>query len=120
MTNADTKFWPFKPRFSIVISIVLAIVMLIITGIIRSIVNWPSEASPNAILIGILLLSLLPVFLAIFDAIISKGGSIGYKDFKIDLGKYSNQGFQVLQFPQTLACPVQRLLIAEPAIYLKY
>lgn len=105
MTTSDNKFWPFRPKLSILLSIILVVGLLIITGILRSVISWPSDASTNTVLAGILLLSLLPVLLAILDVIIGKGGSIGYKDFKIDFGKAQQFGFSGFTIPANIGIP---------------
>ena len=105
MIDSDNKFWPYKPKISIVIAIILAIVLIIIMGVLRATVNWPSDASTNTVVIGILLLSLLPVLLAILDIIIGKGGSIGYKEFKIDFGKVQQSGLSGFTIPANIGVP---------------
>lgn len=105
MTESDNKFWPYRPKVSIIIAIILAIVLLIIIGVLRATVAWPADASTNTVLIGILLLSLLPVLLAILDVIIGKGGSIGYKDFKIDFGKVQQSASTGFTIPANIGVP---------------
>jgi hypothetical protein len=105
MIESDSKFWPYRPRLSIIITIILAIVLLIIIGVLRATVDWPSDASTNTVLIAIVLLSLLPVLLAILDVIISKGGSIGYKEFKIDFGKVQQSGLSGFTIPANIGVP---------------
>lgn len=105
MIDSDSKFWPYRPKVSIMVAIILAIVLLIIIGVLRSTVDWPSDASTNTVLIGIVLLSLLPVLFAILDVIIGKGGSIGYKDFKIDFGKVQQSGLSGFTIPANIGVP---------------
>ena len=105
MKESDRKFWPYKPKTSIILAVVLLIVLILITAILRSTIGWPPEASTNTILIGILLLSLLPILLAILDVIIDKGGSIGYKDFKIDFGKVQQSGISGFTIPANIGVP---------------
>lgn len=87
MKDSEYKFWPFKPKLTILWAIIILIGLLILFGVMRSTMGWPSDSSTNMILIGILLLSLLPILLSILDVIIDRGGIIGYKDFKIDFSK---------------------------------
>lgn len=105
MKNSDYKFWPYKPKYSIIIAIIIAIVFFVISGILRSTVGWPPDESSNTILVGILLLSLLPVLLAILDVIVSRGGSIGFKDFKIDFSKVQQLGFSGFTVPPNIGVP---------------
>ena len=105
MKNSDHKFWPYKPKASIITALILAVVLLITVGILRSAIGWPSDASTNTVLIGILLLSLLPVLLAVLDVIIGRGGSIGYKDFKIDFGKIERAALSEFIIPANIGVP---------------
>lgn len=92
MKNLDNKFWPYKPKLSIILAIVLSVVLLILIGVLRSTSQWPPIAYTNTVLMVVLGLSLLPVLLAILDVIIDRGGSIGYGDFKINFGAVQNMG----------------------------
>jgi hypothetical protein len=105
MKNSDHKLWPYKPKVSIILTVILLIVLILITAVLRSTIGWPPEASTNMILIGIFLMSLLPVLLAILDLIIDKGGSIGYKDFKIDFGKVQQSGLSGFTIPANIGVP---------------
>lgn len=83
MNDTDRKFWPFKPRTSIVFAIFILVDLLIIFVALRATINWPFEKSETTVLIGILLISLLPIVLALIDANIERGGTIEDKDVKI-------------------------------------
>lgn len=87
MKDSDRKFWPYKPKVSILLAFIILTVLLVAIGILRSTVSWPADGSTNTVLIGILLLSVVPILFAILDVIIERGGSIGFKDFKIDFSK---------------------------------
>lgn len=98
MKPHDHSFWPFTPKVSIITAVVVLLVLLLITGVLRTYTGWPGDSSGNTILIGIFILSLLPIVLAILDVVIERGGSIGYGDLKIDFSKIqqaSNSGFTV-------------------------
>ena len=105
MKTADQKLWPYKPKLSIIIAIILVITLLVITGILRSTTGWPSDATSNTVLIGILILSVLPVLLAILDMIMERGGTIGYKDFKIDFSKMKQSGLSGFTIPANIGVP---------------
>ncbi|SEO31205.1 hypothetical protein SAMN05192574_10728 [Mucilaginibacter gossypiicola] len=98
MQPRDHSFWPFTPKVSIITAVVVLLVLLLITGVLRTYTGWPADSSNNTVLIGIFILSLLPIVLAILNVIIERGGSIGYGDLKIDFSKIqqlSNSGFTV-------------------------
>ena len=75
MNESDRKFWPFKPRASVLSTLVLLVGLLLIVGMLRVTTGWPSDKSENAVLIGVLLLSLLPLLLTLLDVIIERGGA---------------------------------------------
>jgi hypothetical protein len=98
MKTHDHSFWPFTPKVSIITAVVVLLVLLLCTGALRTYTGWPAESSSNTVLIGIFILSLLPIVLAILNVVIERGGSIGYGDLKIDFSKIqqlSNSGFTV-------------------------
>ena len=69
MNDTDRRFWPYRPRTSIVASIVILVILLIILVVLRMTIKWPSQGSETTVLIGLLLISLLPILLALIDAI---------------------------------------------------
>lgn len=78
MNESDRRFWPFKPRVSIISVTVLLVGLLLLVAILRATLGWPSEKSESVVLIGVLLLSMFPVLLALLDVIIERGGVIKY------------------------------------------
>jgi hypothetical protein len=84
MKDSEQRFWPFRPRTSIVGTIAILIGLLLVFVILRGLTNWPGEKSETTVLIGILLFSLLPVLLSLVDALIERGGVIEYGGVKID------------------------------------
>lgn len=84
MNDSDRKFWPFKPRISIITALVLLPVLWLIVAILRARTGWPGERSETAVLIGVLALSLLPLILTLLDIIIERGGAIEFRGVKID------------------------------------
>jgi hypothetical protein len=61
--------------------------LLLIVAVLRTLLHWPSEQSETVVLIGILLLSLLPIALALLDVIIERGAVIEYGNMKIDFSR---------------------------------
>jgi len=98
MKTNEHNFWPFTPKVSIITAVVVLLALLLITGLLRTYTGWPADSSGNTVLIGIFILSLLPIVLAILNVVIERGGTIGYGDLKIDFSKIeqlSNSGFTV-------------------------
>lgn len=86
------KFWPYRPGFSLVSVAIVLLVLLAAVATLRSWLGWPTDQSETAVLIGVLVLSLLPVALAILDVVIERGGTIEYGGAKIDFSKSKERG----------------------------
>jgi hypothetical protein len=90
--HTERRFWPFHPRFILVaVALVLVSVLAVVAGL-RAIPKWPGSQSDNVVLIGILLLSLLPIVLALLDVIIERGGVVEYGGVKIDFAQSKEKG----------------------------
>lgn len=92
MNDADRRLWPFGHRASLISAAVLLVGLLLLVAVLRAILNWPSAQSENAILIGVLLLSLSPILLALLDVIIERGGVIEYGSIKVDFSQSREMG----------------------------
>jgi hypothetical protein len=75
--------WPFKPRSAILISIFILIILLIFLAIFRTTLSWPSQESERMVLLGIFIISLLPIILMLADLMIERGATVEYKGVKI-------------------------------------
>jgi hypothetical protein len=87
VSDNDQRFWPFKPRFTLVGVAIILVVVLSAVAALRTIFNWPSAQSENVLVIGVLVLSLLPVVLALMDIIIERGAIVEYGNVKIDFSR---------------------------------
>lgn len=92
MNKTERKLWQFGHRAGIVSAFILLIGLLLLVAILRATLNWPSTQSENAVLIGVLILSLLPVLLMLVDAIIERGAVVEYAGVKVDFSKSRELG----------------------------
>jgi hypothetical protein len=92
MNDADRGLWPFGRRASLISAAVLLVGLLLLVAVLRAILGWPSAQSENTVLIGVLLLSLLPVLLAFLDIIIERGAVIEYGSIKVDFSQSREMG----------------------------
>lgn len=98
MGKIEQKFWPFPPRYSLISVAVSLVALLLAVVTLRALWQWPSQQSETVVLIGILLLSLLPIALALLDVIIERGAVIEYGSMKIDFSRHKQNeatGFTV-------------------------
>lgn len=76
MSDREQKLWPFKPRTSIAAAVLILFGLLLTLVILRVRLDWPSPESETAVLLGIVLLSLLPILLVLVDTMIERGGVV--------------------------------------------
>ena len=106
MNEPDRKFWPFRPRTSIAWSIALLVGLLFVITILKKYNVWEiCVESDTAVLIGVVLVSLLPVLLAVLDIIIERGGVIEYGGVKIDFSQVSSTGTSGFTVPANIGVP---------------
>ena len=92
MNDAARRLWPFGPRANLVSAAVFLVGLLVLIASLRAILGWPTAQSDNAVLIGVLLLSLLPILLALLDIIIERGAVIEYGGVKVDFSQKPSIG----------------------------
>ena len=103
MSEPDRKFWPFRPRTSIYWSIAMLVGMLFVLTVLKKYDMWQiSKESDTAVLIGVILVSMLPVLLAVLDIIIERGGVIEYGGVRIDLSHVPPTGMSRFTVPANI------------------
>ncbi len=83
----SNRFWPFRPRASILLTAVILATSMVGLLFTQNWKDWPSENAENTVLIGIGLISLLPILLAVMDVLIERGGAFEFQGVKIDFSK---------------------------------
>ena len=99
MNKSTNRLWPFDARVSVFSAVALLVVLLPLVAALRVKFDWPDEKSESVVLIGVLLLSLLPVLLAVVDVLIERGGVLEYKGMKIDFSQVSRVGMSGVTVP---------------------
>ena len=100
--KVDENFWPLKPKWSVVSTIGLLITILLIVAFIKKVLGWPSDKSENTVLIGVLIISLLPIFLSVIDLLIKHKGTFEYKGIKLDFSVVKNFGTFGFEMPANI------------------
>lgn len=72
MSESKRRLWPFGSRASLFLATVLAVRLLLLVLIFHATTDWLGAQSESAVLIGILMLSLLPIGLAFLGADIDR------------------------------------------------
>ncbi|MGH3371619.1 MAG: hypothetical protein ACRDPR_16630, partial [Nocardioidaceae bacterium] len=78
------RFWPFGTRLAIMMTPLLLVVLLVVWGLSRELLHFEG-ASAGWVLLGIVLLSLVPVLLVILDGLAQSGGSVEVGQVKLAL-----------------------------------
>ena len=90
--ESDRRRWPFWVRYSLLWITFQLIGLLLSVALLRFYFGWPSDSAENAVLIGVLVLSLLPIVLPLLDIVIERGGVIEYGGVKIDFSQLRSMG----------------------------
>jgi hypothetical protein len=105
MTHHDLKFWPYKPRLTLAATAAALVGLLLVTAALRGLAQWPSEKSETVVVIGVLLLSLLPIVLALLDVVIDRGGSIKYGGAEIDFARSKEKATEGITVASNIGVP---------------
>lgn len=107
MKQREHSLWPFRPQLSIVAALIILFGLLLLIVLLRVTLDWPSQTSETAVLLGIFLLSLLPILLVLIDTLVERGGVIEYQGVKIDFSKAQMIDTVSLTIPTNIGVPAQ-------------
>lgn len=108
MGSPDRRFWPFPPKNSIVWTTAMLVGLLFILAVAKAYGVWPIDyGSDTAVLAGLVVVSLLPVLLAVLDVIIERGGAIEYAGVKINFSRFPQAGMPMFTVPANIGIPSQ-------------
>lgn len=108
MSDQERRFWPFRPYTTLAWSMAMLAGLLSILLVLKRYGLWPIGAeSDTAVLTGVVLVSLLPVGLAVLDIIIARGGVIQYGGVMIDFSQGLQMGVPGFPVPTNIGIPGQ-------------
>jgi hypothetical protein len=107
MKNQDRKLWPYKSRTALTFSILILIVSLIAFVILRTALSWPSKDLEKTVLLGIFIISLIPIVLMVADTIMERGAVVEYKGVKIDFSQVQRTAISGITIPANIGVPGQ-------------
>jgi hypothetical protein len=87
MRERERTLWPFKPRTAVLLSISILLLSLVLLAYFRSTLSWPSQDSERIVLLGIFIISLLPIILMLADTVIDRGAVVEYKGVRVDFSQ---------------------------------
>jgi hypothetical protein len=80
----DDRLWPFDIRVAVLWAPILFIILVVGLALLRQLVQWPPPALDQWVLLAILLVSLLPVLLAVLDLVAERGGAVSFRGVTLD------------------------------------
>jgi len=107
MREQDRKLWPFKSSTAFVASILILIISFIVLAFAKTKYSWPGKDSEGTVLLGIFILSLLPIVLRLVDVVADRGAVVQYKDLKIDFSQVQRTAASGITIPANIGVPGQ-------------
>src|SRR5437588_543455 len=105
MTNSVTRrLWPFGMRAAAISVPSLLLFLLVIVAVIRQKTRWLGPELDRTVFLGILIVSLIPVILALFDFVAERKGVLEYKGLKLDFSRVA-QAQASFSVPQNVGVP---------------
>jgi hypothetical protein len=80
----SARLWPYRPRTAFIAALGLLVVLLILLAIARLVVDWPAQETERFALLGIFILSLVPILLMFIDLLAERGAKVQYRDIVVD------------------------------------
>jgi hypothetical protein len=80
-TNGSSKLsalrvWPWSARVAVLLVPVILLTLVVAHGVVRAVLDWPDRRYGGWVLLGIVLLSLMPVLLLLIELLATAGGSV--------------------------------------------
>lgn len=92
MDESNRYLWPFSNRASLFAAVTLLFSLLLLFAAFRVLIRWPSEGSEVSVLVGVLLVSSVPIALALIDVMMQRGGIIEVRGVKLDFTHMQTAG----------------------------
>ncbi|MFD7815278.1 hypothetical protein ACFV6E_20375 [Streptomyces sp. NPDC059785] len=99
MDRSAGPFWPGSARSALLAVPVVLIGLLILLGVLRASIDWPSEKHEGTTLIGIFLLTILPVLLVLFGSL-TDGGEVEAFGIRIQFPAAERQPREIAVSPR--------------------
>jgi len=96
------RLWPFRQGLALLATPVILAVLLVAAALSSRFLNWPAATSEGLVLIGILILSVVPLVLAILDALLAGGGAVEIAGFKLNFAQVATASLTSVQMPANL------------------
>jgi hypothetical protein len=85
--SASRRLWPFGMRVALLSVPSLLLLLLVVVAVIRQKTRWLGPELDRTVLLGILIVSFLPIILAVLDFLAERRGVLEYKGLKLDFSR---------------------------------
>ena len=107
--------WPLRPMISLVAAIISLVVLVSIAIVLKTILRWPADQAESSLLIGVVVISLVPVALALADMVIQRGGVIEYGGLRLDFSSAARMAPVGLTIPANIGAGTFALTDSDTA-----
>jgi len=104
MDSSPSRLWPFGIRAALLWAPVLLVGLLISLAILRKIVAWPGELD-KVVLTGIVVLSLIPLLLAVIDNLAERRATLEFRGLRLDFSRVAVPSPTSVSVPQNIGAP---------------
>ncbi|MCI0580228.1 MAG: hypothetical protein L0332_18420 [Chloroflexi bacterium] len=105
MDKKSQNLWPYSSRAALLSVFGILAVLTLVVLIARVATDWPSESNEGVVLLGILILSLIPLLLLLIDMLVSNRAVLEYKGIKLDFSGTSPARLSTTTVPTNIGVP---------------
>jgi hypothetical protein len=105
MSNVTRNLWPYSRRAAVITAPGILLALIILIAITRQLLGWPTDEAERFVLLGIFILSLVPLFLDFADMLAEKRAVLEYKGLKLDFARMSESKPSAVSIPTNIGVP---------------
>jgi hypothetical protein len=113
--NPDQRLWPFRARDALAASAAAMLVLLGLMAALKTKLRWPGDNAETSVLLAVMVVSLVPILLAVADIVIEGGGAIEYRGVKVDFSKSTGSHVTGFTIPPNIGVAGQPLFDSNSA-----
>jgi hypothetical protein len=91
------------------------LVLLGLMAVLKTKIHWPGDTAEATVLLAVMVVSLVPILLAVADIVIERGGAIEYRGVRVDFSKSAGSHVTGFTIPPNIGVPGQPLYDSNSA-----
>lgn len=109
MMSENIRLWPHSSIRAVILSLVTLVLLILLLIALRVGIGWPSPASEGLLLLGLFLLSFIPVILVLVDSMMARGGILEFRGLKVDFSNAQDSASALpdVTIPANIGVPSQ-------------